>query len=167
MRDQYEYKFLPDADGNSFSARFRGFLRSSSLPLKAIIYAEWHDDRLAPWLHFVPLDNTFQDLYPALEFFADGDGPGDAAARFIAEQGQRWADRVLRREDMRLYVWRLLLEWARLRPGPPHPGLRRGPAALRALRALRAASIYHAPSYCLPSFALFCFIPFLPGVSGV
>ncbi|KJZ77079.1 hypothetical protein HIM_03400 [Hirsutella minnesotensis 3608] len=115
MKKQYNYKFLPDADGNSFSARFRGFLRSTSLPLKATVYAEWHDDRLIPWLHFVPLDNTFRDLYPVLDFFSDGDGrPGDTAARFIAERGMEWADKVLRREDMRLYVWRLLLEWARV-----------------------------------------------------
>ncbi|PHH75592.1 hypothetical protein CDD83_4385 [Cordyceps sp. RAO-2017] len=115
MRKQFRYKFLPDADGNSFSARFRGFLRSTSLPLKATIYAEWHDDRLEPWLHFVPLDNTFRDLYAALGFFADGPGrPGDAAARFIAERGRQWAETVLRREDMRLYMWRLLLEWARV-----------------------------------------------------
>ena len=113
MQEQYEYKFLPDADGNSFSARFRGFLRSTSLPLKATIYAEWHDDRLTPWLHFVPLDNTFRDLYPALEFFS-GSRAGDRAARFIAEHGQRWSEKVLRHEDMRLYVWRLLLEWARV-----------------------------------------------------
>ncbi|KAJ4151044.1 hypothetical protein LMH87_011764 [Akanthomyces muscarius] len=114
MATQYEYKFLPDVDGNSFSARFRGFLLSTSLPLKASVYAEWHDDRLAPWVHFVPLDNTLQDLYPALEFFADASGPGDAAARYIAEEGKAWAEKVLRREDMRLYVWRLLLEWARV-----------------------------------------------------
>ncbi|CAM1508907.1 Fc.00g026460.m01.CDS01 [Cosmosporella sp. VM-42] len=114
MKKQYNYKFLPDVDGNSFSARFRSFLRSTSLPLKATIYAEWHDDRLVPWLHFVPLDNTFQDLYPVLDFFADGDGRGDIAAHFISERGKEWAEAVLRREDMRLYMWRLLLEWARV-----------------------------------------------------
>lgn len=115
MKEQYDYKFLPDTDGNSFSARFRGFMRSTSVPLKATIYAEWHDDRLMPWVHFVPLDNTFRDLYPVLEYFGDGAGErGDAAARFIAESGQKWSEQVLRREDMRLYVWRLLLEWARL-----------------------------------------------------
>ncbi|OAA37175.1 Lipopolysaccharide-modifying protein [Metarhizium rileyi] len=114
MKKQYQYKFLPDVDGNSFSARFRGFLRSTSLPLKSTIYAEWHDDRLMPWVHFVPFDNTFQDLYPLLDFFSDKDGPGDAAARYIAEQGQSWSEQVLRRDDMRLYVWRLLLEWARV-----------------------------------------------------
>ncbi|KAG5982610.1 hypothetical protein E4U55_001677 [Claviceps digitariae] len=114
MKEQYEYKFLPDVDGNSFSARFRGFLRSTSLPLKATVYAEWHDDRLTPWLHFVPFDNTFQDLYAVLDYFSDKSGPGDVAARFIAKQGQAWSEKVLRREDMRLYVWRLLLEWARV-----------------------------------------------------
>ncbi len=114
MKKQYNYKFLPDADGNSFSARFRGFLRSTSLPLKATVYAEWHDDRIVPWVHFVPLDNTFQDIFPVLEYFADGSGPGDAAAQFIAEMGREWSEKVLRREDMRLYVWRLLLEWARV-----------------------------------------------------
>lgn len=115
MEKQFEYKFLPDVDGNSFSARFRGFLRSTSLPLKATIYAEWHDDRLVPWAHFVPLDNTFRDLYRVLDFFADGaGGRGDAAAASIAKSGRLWAERVLRREDMRLYVWRLLLEWARV-----------------------------------------------------
>lgn len=115
MATQYKYKFLPDVDGNSFSARFRGFLLSTSLPLKASIYAEWHDDRLVPWLHFAPLDNTMQDLYPVLEFFADKPGGrGDAAARFIAEEGKAWAEKVLRRDDMKLYVWRLLLEWARV-----------------------------------------------------
>ncbi|CAG9979760.1 unnamed protein product [Clonostachys byssicola] len=102
MKKQYQYKFLPDVDGNSFSARFRGFLRSTSVPLKASIYTEWHDDRLVPWLHFIPLDNTLQDLFPALDFFADGDGPGDMAARFIAESGKDWAEATLRREDMRL-----------------------------------------------------------------
>ena len=114
MKEQYQYKFLPDADGNSFSARFRGFMRSTSLPLKATIYAEWHDDRLVPWLHFVPLDNTFRDLYPILEFLGDGDGPGDWAAKTIAENGQNWSEQVLRKTDMKLYVWRLLLEWARV-----------------------------------------------------
>ncbi|KAM0254295.1 hypothetical protein ACHAQJ_006935 [Trichoderma viride] len=115
MKEQYGYKFQPDADGNSFSARFRGFLRSTSLPLKATIYAEWHDDRLQPWLHFVPLDNSYQDLYSVLEFFTDGAGEkGDRAAQLIAESGSEWAAKVLRREDMKLYVWRLLLEWARV-----------------------------------------------------
>jgi hypothetical protein len=114
MEQQYEYKLLPDVDGNSFSARFRGFMLSTSAPIKATIYSEWHDDRLVPWVHFIPMDNTFRDLYPLLEFFADASGTGDRAAELIADAGRNWANQVLRREDMKLYVWRLLLEWARV-----------------------------------------------------
>lgn len=113
MAEQYQYKFMPDVDGNSFSARFRGLLSSTSLPLKATIYTEWHDDRLVPWLHFAPLDNTMQDLYAVLDYFTRN-RDGDNAARFLAEEGTAWGAKVLRRDDMLLYVWRLLLEFARV-----------------------------------------------------
>ncbi|KAG7108179.1 Mitochondrial GTPase 1 like protein [Verticillium longisporum] len=103
--------YLPDIDGNSFSGRYRAFLLSSSMPLKSTIYAEWHDDRLVPWVHFVPFDNTYVDLYGIMDHFLRG---RDAAAERIATDGKRWAETVLRREDMRLYVWRLLLEYARV-----------------------------------------------------
>lgn len=113
MVDQYKNKYMPDVDGNSFSARFRGLLLSTSLPLKSTIYAEWHDDRLLPWLHFAPFDNTFQDLYGVLDYFTR-DLKGDLAAWMVAETGKIWGEQVLRREDMLLYVWRLLLEFARV-----------------------------------------------------
>lgn len=113
MKDQYVNKFIPDVDGNSFSARFRGLLLSTSVPIKSTIYAEWHDYRLMPWLHFVPFDNTFQDLYGILDYFTRDD-KGDSAARLIAEGGKTWGEKVLRREDMLLYMWRLLLEFARV-----------------------------------------------------
>ncbi|PFH60284.1 hypothetical protein XA68_11167 [Ophiocordyceps unilateralis] len=113
MKDMYDYKFLPDVDGNSFSGRFRALLRSTSLPLKATIYAEWHDDRLMPWVHFVPLDNSFMDLYAVMDYFLVRSG-GDAKASRIAADGKTWAETVLRRQDMKLYVWRLLLEYGRV-----------------------------------------------------
>ncbi len=37
----------------------------------------------------------------------------EAGAR-IAEDSRLWADRVLRKEDMQIYMFRLLLEWGRL-----------------------------------------------------
>jgi hypothetical protein len=116
MMEQYKYKFLPDIDGNSFSGRYRGFLRSTSLPIKATIYNEWHDDRLFPWLHFVPMDNTFVDIYGIMDYFLgyEGHGGNDEMARRIAEEGKEWAELVLRREDMAIYTYRLLLEWARV-----------------------------------------------------
>ncbi|KAK3047394.1 hypothetical protein LTR09_011140 [Extremus antarcticus] len=131
MKEQYDYKYLPDIDGNSFSGRYRGFLGSTSLPIKATIYEEWHDSRLVAWKHFVPMDNSFVDLYGVMEYFVgvkktlslveDLEGEGemlveghDEQARDIAIGGKRWADKVLRREDMQVYVLRLLLEYARV-----------------------------------------------------
>jgi hypothetical protein len=118
MKEQYRYKYLPDIDGNSFSGRYRAFLYSTSLPIKATIYDEWHDSRLVPWKHFVPMDNTFADYYGIMEYFLgnaeQGLGGHDKAARTIALGGKAWAERVLRREDMQVYVLRLLLEFARI-----------------------------------------------------
>jgi len=116
MKAQYTYKYLPDVDGNSFSGRYRGFLLSSSLPIKATIYNEWHDSRLVPWAHFVPMDSTFMDIYGIMEYFVGYPGAEshDSVARKIALDGQSWAAKVLRREDMQIYVYRLLLEYARI-----------------------------------------------------
>lgn len=123
MREQYEYKYLFDVDGNSFSGRYRGFLRSNSLPIKATVYSEWHDTRLIPWKHFVPMDNTFNDLYGIIAYFLGGPeeflGSGverghDDVAQSIAKSGAEWAAQTLRREDMLAYVYRLMLEYARV-----------------------------------------------------
>lgn len=69
MKEQYRLKYLPDIDGNSFSGRYRGFLRSNSVPIKATVYSEWHDSRLIPWKHFVPMDNTFKDFWGIMQYF--------------------------------------------------------------------------------------------------
>lgn len=116
MEKMYEFKYLPDIDGNSFSGRYRGFLRSTSLPIKATIYNEWHDSRLFPWIHFVPMDNSFIDIYGILDYFLGFEGfeGHDGVARMIAEEGKRWMEKVGRRVDMKIYVWRVLLEWARV-----------------------------------------------------
>ncbi|EAU31810.1 predicted protein [Aspergillus terreus NIH2624] len=116
MKEMYANKYLPDIDGNSFSGRYRAFLLSTSLPIKATIYNEWHDSRLIPWAHFVPMDSTFMDIYGLMEYFLgfEGDPGHDSIAKKIAMDGKSWAERVLRREDMQIYVYRLLLEYARI-----------------------------------------------------
>jgi hypothetical protein len=120
MADQFDRKYLPDIDGNSFSGRYRGFLMSTSLPIKATIFREWHDSRLVAWKHFVPMDNRFMDFWGIMEYFLGYEGENvkieghDKAAERIAMAGQEWANKVLRREDMKIYVLRLLLEYARI-----------------------------------------------------
>jgi hypothetical protein len=127
MSDQFKYKYLPDIDGNSFSGRYLGFLRSTSLPIKATVWHEWHDSRLVAWKHFIPMDSRFGDWYGIMEYFlgytrpATPDHPEekvlpghDDIAEKIATAGKQWADRVLRKEDMQIYTLRLLLEYARI-----------------------------------------------------
>ncbi|PBP24926.1 capsule associated protein [Diplocarpon rosae] len=129
---QYTHKYLPDVDGNSFSGRYRDFLNSSSVPLKATLFKEWHDSRLVAWKHFVPVDSRFMDLYGIMEFFVGSgtenafdrrmargsetriEGARDHLARRIGADGREWAQKVLREEDMRVYMYRLLLEYARV-----------------------------------------------------
>jgi hypothetical protein len=118
MSSQFTHKLLPDIDGNSFSGRYLGFLRSTSLPVKATLWREWHDARLVAWKHFVPMDSRFGDWWGILEYFVGNEKAGvkgrDEVAERIAMEGREWAHRVLRREDMLVYVLRLLLEYARV-----------------------------------------------------
>ena len=116
MPEQFEHKYLPDVDGNSFSGRFLGFIRSSALPIKSTLWREWHDSRLVPWKHFVPMDPRFGDFYGIMEYFLGYEGRNghDDEARKIATDGKKWAESVLRREDQQIYTLRVLLEYARV-----------------------------------------------------
>lgn len=117
LAKQFSFKFLPDIDGNSFSGRYLAFLRSTSLPIKATIWREWHDSRLVAWKHFVPMDSRFIDYYGIMQYFLGYDekvADHDQVAQKIASEGRDWARRVLRKEDMLIYVWRLLLEYGRV-----------------------------------------------------
>jgi hypothetical protein len=116
MKKQYHYKYLPDIDGNSLSGRFRAFLTSNTCTMKATIFKEWHDHRLMPWVHFVPLDITLRDMWATMAYFLGfaESHPHDAEGERIAEEGRLWAGKVLRKEDMELYVHRVLLEYGRI-----------------------------------------------------
>lgn len=133
LTSQFRSRYLIDVDGHSFSGRWHAFLQSKSLGLKATIFREWHDSRLLAWRHFIPVDNRYDDLYSLLTYFigygkadkqdAEGDGSlnpevyiarHDKEAQKLARQGREWANKVLRREDIEVYMFRLLLEYGRL-----------------------------------------------------
>jgi hypothetical protein len=116
MKKQYNYKYLPDIDGTSLSGRFRAFLTSNTCTMKATIFKEWHDDRLMPWVHFVPLDIALRDLWGIMAYFLGfaGSHAHDVEGERIAEDGRIWAENLLRKEDMELYVHRVLLEYGRI-----------------------------------------------------
>lgn len=116
MAKQYLWKYLPDIDGNGLSGRFRAFMRSNSAPMKATLFKEWHDHRLMPWVHFIPVSISFHDLWAIAGYFL-GFGEQEAhdmQGKRIALEGRDWAKKVMRKEDMELYTYRALLEYARI-----------------------------------------------------
>lgn len=116
QHDAWGYKYLLDIDGNAFSGRFYAFLRSRSLTYKWAVFREWHLEWLKPWAHYIPLSLQGDDWVEAVRYFADrGDNGTDEAER-LAIQQREWADKVLRHEDMEVWFFRLLLEYALIHP---------------------------------------------------
>ncbi|KAK8183043.1 glycosyl transferase family 90-domain-containing protein [Phyllosticta capitalensis] len=106
-------RFLFDLDGNAYSGRFYVLLRSHSAVLKQTIFQEWHDERLFPWVHYVPVSMSMDELPETMRFLALTDR-GDAIAQRVAEQGREWRMKALREEDQIVYMYRLLLEYSRV-----------------------------------------------------
>lgn len=109
QHDAWKYKYLLDIDGNAFSGRFYAFLRSRSLVYKFALFREWHMEWLKPWVDYIPLSLQGDEWLEAVRFFGDG-ALGKKEAERIALQGRDWANKVLRREDMEVWLFRLLLE---------------------------------------------------------
>ncbi|KAI8931138.1 hypothetical protein NX059_011492 [Plenodomus lindquistii] len=123
IKQNWRYRYLFDADGSGFSGRFIPFLKSNSVVFKSALFREWYEGRLTAWKHFVPVDLRLHDLFSSLAYFG-GYGVQSRNKRMmegrtkeaeaIARQSKVWTEKVLRKEDMEVYMFRLLLEWGRL-----------------------------------------------------
>lgn len=109
----FESRLAMDLDGNGISGRFYKFLASKSCPLKQTLLREWHDDRLVPWVHYVPVSMGMEEL-PELVSYLTLSEVGQARAEKIADAGRKWHGRALREVDVNIYMYRLILEMARL-----------------------------------------------------
>lgn len=108
--EAWKYKYLLDMDGHAYSPRFYAFMRSKSVPLKLTFFREWHENVLVPWVHYVPLNKDANEIPELIRFF-DRDPAGQEIARTIGEEGQAWAYRTIRNDDMEVYMFRLFLEY--------------------------------------------------------
>jgi hypothetical protein len=75
------------------------------------MFREWHDEWLFPWVHYIPLSLEGEDWYESVRYFEQD---AKEAAERIAGESREWARRVLRKEDMEVWMFRLLLEYARV-----------------------------------------------------
>lgn len=118
FQDHWKYKYLFDLDGAGMSGRFLPFLESRSLVFRAATFRQWFDERLTPWRDYIPLDTRLHDVWGLLAYFGGlgpkGEHAHQAEAERIAEDGKEWGSQVLRKEDMEIYMFRLLLEWGRI-----------------------------------------------------
>ncbi|KAL8302618.1 hypothetical protein RB597_002805 [Gaeumannomyces tritici] len=86
-------------------------LASRGCPLKATAFREWHDDRLVPWLHYVPVSQSLEELPELVRFLAGTRGGGDVA-RATADAGRELYNRAVGPLHQSLYLYRLMLELA-------------------------------------------------------
>jgi Glycosyl transferase family 90 len=110
QQDLWKWKYLLDLDGHGMSGRFYAMLKSRSLVFKCAMFREWHDEWLKPWVHYVPLSLYGNDWFEAVRYFSSDDN-GKVAAEKMARESRRWSKKVLRKEDMEAWVFRLLLEY--------------------------------------------------------
>ena len=111
--ESFRYTLNFDLDGNGHSGRFYRLLNSRSLPLKQTVFREWHDERLQPWLHYVPISLGMEELPEVVRYLSVED-EGQQLAALLAERGRKWSLRALRPVDQAIYLYRLMLELSRL-----------------------------------------------------
>ncbi|KAI9932284.1 hypothetical protein ASPWEDRAFT_154177 [Aspergillus wentii DTO 134E9] len=109
----FQSRLVFDIDGNGISGRYYKLLASKSAPLKQTLLREWHDDRLMPWVHYIPVSQSMEEL-PEMVTYLTSTEAGQKLAREIADQGRDWFSKAFRDVDLTIYTYRLLLELARL-----------------------------------------------------
>ena len=106
-------KYMLDIDGNTFSGRFYRLLKSNGAVLKHTAFKEWHDGRLIPWVHYIPVSSGAEELGEIMRFLLNEE-EGREIGRSIAGQGKEWARKTLRMEDLEVVFVRVLMEYARI-----------------------------------------------------
>jgi hypothetical protein len=64
-------------------------------------------------VHYIPVTQSFEEV-PELVDYLPGSEAGQRNARDVAEWGREWHGRALRKVGMAIYLYRLMLEIARV-----------------------------------------------------
>ncbi|KAJ6449340.1 glycosyl transferase family 90-domain-containing protein [Mycena sanguinolenta] len=106
----HKFKYALDVDGNTFSGRFLGLLKSGSLVFKSTAFEEYFSQWLRPYEHYIPVKLDLSDLVDRVKWATEH----DEEARQIQQRGMFFAREVLTNEQNNCYFAAVLLEWARL-----------------------------------------------------
>lgn len=70
IKEQLNYMFIISVEGNDFATNLSWIMLSNSVPLMPVPYVEtWKmEQKLIPYIHYVPLNNDFSDLDKKMEW---------------------------------------------------------------------------------------------------
>ena len=108
-----KHKYLFDIDGFGRTSRFYTLLSTGSCVLKQTMMREWHDDRLVPWAHYIPLSLGMEEV-PELVRWLGTTEEGLRVGKMVGEGGRWWRGRVGREVDLEVAFLRGMLEWGRV-----------------------------------------------------
>lgn len=93
IKEQLTYKFIISLEGNDVASNLRWILASNSVPIMTEPY--WHswimEERLEPYVHYLPLNESMSNLEELLEWAKEN----DAECKQIAENGKRYMSQFL------------------------------------------------------------------------
>ncbi|KAF8517048.1 hypothetical protein BU17DRAFT_50230 [Hysterangium stoloniferum] len=111
-------RFWVDLDDAEPSPEFQQKLNWGVVVLKSTAFAEWNTQWLIPYYHYIPVQSDYSDVYNIMAFFMGdperGQGNNDALAEQISKHASDFVRTHWRWDDMQAYMYRLLLEYARL-----------------------------------------------------
>ncbi|KAI5480765.1 capsular associated protein, glycosyltransferase family 90 protein [Pseudohyphozyma bogoriensis] len=109
----------------NWSGRFRRLMMTNAAVIKTTIFPEFWTDWAIPWLHFIPMQVDYSDMWDIMAFFRgglNGEGAHDELGKQIADAGKEWVAQCYRWPDLEAYQFRLMLEYARLWNEETSPG---------------------------------------------
>jgi len=111
FEQNWEYKVLIDLEGFAWSERFKKLLYSNSVVFRhEPIFVEFWQDWVKPWVHYIPIKFDFSDVEEKLDQVI----AGNKTVLSVIQLSTEFIHDNLRVEDIYCYIYRLLLDYAKL-----------------------------------------------------
>jgi hypothetical protein len=107
---RYKYQILVDGNSSAYSHAYWTYLSSSVVFKEESKEIQWYNLALEPFVHYIPVKENFSDLIEQLQWAKEN----DEKAHEIAMNATKFAEENLSYEDVLLYVYLLLTEYAKL-----------------------------------------------------
>lgn len=104
----FEYKYLYDIEGNTYSSRLKHFLRSDSVVFKPnVVWEEFYYQWLKAGVHYIQMSSNFSDLDITVEWAEENQ---DTVIN-VSQNATEFANRYLALDFLETYVQALLWKY--------------------------------------------------------